>query len=83
MKTSAESAVLAQVLRSGTAEAVQQLAAILRAEELGVKKRPVRGAVGFFEQGIITGLGLVLVPVLAGMGVMGWYGAKTVVARWR
>ncbi|KAK4986145.1 hypothetical protein LTR50_005517 [Elasticomyces elasticus] len=75
------SALLAEVLRSGSAKEIQRLPAALKAEELGAVKRPMGGGIGYFEQGILTGLGMVLTPTLAAMGVLGWYAVKTMKAR--
>lgn len=39
--------------------------------------------VGFFDQGLLLGVGIVLTPVLAGLGVGVYFGAKAAVRRWR
>jgi hypothetical protein len=40
--------------------------------------------VGFFEQGILTGLTLFSVPILVGLGTLGYFGVGTLLKyRWR
>lgn len=83
VKAIPESALLGQMLRSGTAKDLQQLPTILRAEELETNKRPMKYGIGFFEQGLMVGIGIAATPLLAGIGVLSWYGIRTVAGRWR
>lgn len=39
--------------------------------------------IGFFEQGIITGLGLAATPILLGIGTGAWFGARYLWLRFR
>jgi len=39
--------------------------------------------IGFFEQGIITGLGLAATPILIGIGTGAWFGARYLWSRFR
>lgn len=51
--------------------------------ELGLStQRPLGGGVGFFEQGILTGLGLFSVSMLAGVGALGYW-TWSMVAKYR
>ncbi|KAF2091441.1 ALDH-like protein [Saccharata proteae CBS 121410] len=45
--------------------------------------RPYTKGVGFFEQGISTGLSLTAAPVLVSLGVLFFYGTKSALTRWR
>ncbi|OJD33958.1 aldehyde dehydrogenase [Diplodia corticola] len=45
--------------------------------------RPYKKNIGFFEQGIMLGLGMTAVPLLSGLGLLGWYGTRSVLAYWR
>jgi len=40
-------------------------------------------AVGFFDQGLLVGVGMYVMPVVAGLGVLGFYGVKAGMRRLR
>jgi len=44
-------------------------------------KRMKEGQVGFFEQGIFVGLGLVAMPALMGLGALGYYAIRFAISR--
>lgn len=45
--------------------------------------RPYTKGVGFFEQGILLGLGMAGVPLLGGLGVLTWWASRSAWAYWR
>ncbi|KAJ9649320.1 hypothetical protein H2199_000095 [Coniosporium tulheliwenetii] len=78
---SPRSALIKQTLPNASSVALTQLLEEARADLPIDKKRPERVAVGFFEQGIITGLSFVLVSTLAGLGTLGYFGTRMVRTR--
>lgn len=62
---------------SGGAEQLRRLKAEAAAPLPG--SRPYVKGVGFFEQGLLLGFGMVGVPVLAGVGAVAWFGGRGVV----
>lgn len=69
-----------KILNSGNF--AQTEANILAQVELE-KERPVKHFIGFFEQGILTGLGMTATPLLVGVSALGYYGVNKALARWR
>ncbi|KAB2573921.1 hypothetical protein BFW01_g3637 [Lasiodiplodia theobromae] len=45
--------------------------------------RPYKKNIGFFEQGILLGLGMTALPLLSGLSLLTWYGSKTLLTYWR
>lgn len=45
--------------------------------------RPYKKNIGFFEQGILLGLGVTALPLLSGLSLLTWYGSKTLLTYWR
>ena len=55
-----------------------QSALALRSTELILtSRRPLGGGVGFFEQGILTGMGLFSASILVGIGTLGYWAWTT------
>lgn len=82
----AKPSVTSEKLRKTLDGADGVLARELRAETL--TKLPKDGqavghAIGFFEQGALLGLALYVIPVLGGLGALGYYGVKAGLRRWR
>jgi len=44
-------------------------------------KRTKEGQVGFFEQGIFIGIGLIAMPALMGLGALGYYTVRFAMSR--
>ena len=64
------------------ADAVLQRALADATKELVPKKpRKAAGQIGFFEQGILTGLGIFLVPTLVTLVTAGYFGVRAVKSR--
>lgn len=62
------------ILRTKSTSALRRTLA-LQSSELVVSptQRPLGGGVGFFEQGILTGLGLFSISMLAGVSALGYW----------
>ena len=58
---------------AGNATELQKMAL----EELPPDTQPKGGQIGFFEQGILTGLTTIAIPTITGIGVLGYYAVRT------
>ncbi|CAI7634885.1 unnamed protein product [Penicillium crustosum] len=71
---------VADILRIKSASALRSTLVLQSSELVSPTQRPLGGGVGFFEQGILTGLGLFSIPILAGVSALGYW-TWTVVQR--
>lgn len=71
----AESSVLAKLIVSGDTKLIEQITTSATSALPAGKDRPLKAApFGFFEQGILTGLGMALSSIILGGGGLAYYG---------
>ncbi|KAL2352244.1 aldehyde dehydrogenase PutA [Cryomyces antarcticus] len=80
---SQRSSVLGEVLRTGSRAALSQVYGEATASLPVAEKRSEGGSIGFFEQGIVTGLSMTFVPLVAGIGTLGYFGLRIAMERRR
>ncbi|TKA76331.1 hypothetical protein B0A49_02688 [Cryomyces minteri] len=80
---SQRSSVLGEVLRTGSRAALSQVYGEATASLPIAEKRSEGASIGFFEQGIVTGLSMTFVPLLAGIGTLGYFGLRIAMERRR
>ncbi|EKV04280.1 PutA family dehydrogenase, putative [Penicillium digitatum] len=68
------------ILRAKSSSALQSTLVLRSRELVSRTQRPLGGGVGFFEQGILTGLGLFSISMLAGVSALGYW-TWSIVAR--
>ncbi|OQE26082.1 hypothetical protein PENFLA_c007G07422 [Penicillium flavigenum] len=61
------------ILRTKSASALQNMLVLQSSKLVSPTRRPLGGGVGFFEQGILTGLGLFSISILAGVCSLGYW----------
>lgn len=67
------SQLVTDILRLKSTSALRSTLVLQSSELVSPTQRPLGGGVGFFEQGILIGLGLFSVPMLAGVGALGYW----------
>ncbi|KAJ5943298.1 hypothetical protein N7516_003466 [Penicillium verrucosum] len=61
------------ILSTKSASALQNMLVLQSSQLVCRTRRPLGGGVGFFEQGILTGLGLFSISILAGVSSLGYW----------
>ena len=61
------------ILRAKSPSALQNMLDLQSSQLVCRTRRPLGGGVGFFEQGILTGLGLFSISILAGLSSLGYW----------
>ncbi|CAI7600575.1 unnamed protein product [Penicillium discolor] len=61
------------ILRTKSASTLRSTLVLQSSELVSPTQRSLGGGVGFFEQGILTGLGLFSIPILAGVSALGYW----------
>ncbi|KAF2500889.1 ALDH-like protein [Lophium mytilinum] len=78
---SVQSQLVRQTLHDPSFSASEKVLQKVSDKLLPSVKRMKEGQVGFFEQGIFTGIGLIAMPALMGLGALGYYAVRFAMSR--
>ncbi|KAF2812727.1 ALDH-like protein [Mytilinidion resinicola] len=78
---SVQSQLVRQMLHDPSGSASEKVLQKMSEKLLPSTKRMKEGQVGFFEQGIFIGIGLIAMPALVGLGALGYYAVRFAMSR--